>query len=121
MLTIRRLVAQVVIQLTNVLTLETMPELSPWSWHVGAWNHYRTALIILDEVSLNPNMTKADKIWTILDYIFLQPPGLTADEKSIAILSEAKGRLSVYRRLKKMKVPASLNSQVSKCENNNKR
>lgn len=111
-LTASSLIDQIIIQLTNVLTLETLPELSPWSWHVGAWNHYRTAIILLEEVSVHPDMQKADKIWRILDYIFLQPPGLTSDEKSIAILSQAKERLSVYSGLKKMKVPATLDVRV---------
>lgn len=113
MLIMTSLFDQIILQLTNVLALETLPELNPWAWHVNAWNHYRTAIILLEEVSVHPHMPKADKIWRILDYVFLQPPGLTPDEKSIAILSDAKERLCVYSRLKKMKVPGNLGPRAS--------
>lgn len=89
-----------------------MPELNPWSWQVNAWNHYRTAIILLEEISVHPDMPQSENIWRILDYVFLQPPGLTPDEKSIAILSEAKDRLSVYSRLKRMKFPINLVPRV---------
>lgn len=99
---------QVILHLTNVLALENLPELNPWSWSVNAWNHYRTSIILLEEVSVYPQMPKVDKIWRILDYVFLLPPGLTPDEKSITILSEARERLSIYGRLIRIKVPANL-------------
>lgn len=112
LLKIGRLFDQIIIQLSNVLTLETSPEFHPWSLYVGAWNHYRTAMILLEEVSVHPQMPEANKIWRILDYIFLQPPLLTADEKSIAILSTARERLTQYSRVKRMKVPGHVNPRV---------
>jgi hypothetical protein len=112
MLIFNSLIDQSIHQLSNIMVLETAVELQPWAWHVSAWNLYRSALVLLEEVSLHPDMPKRDKMWRILDYVFLQPPGLTPDQKSLDILTQGIERLSVYRNLKRMRVPAGPNFGV---------
>jgi len=107
-LTVSSLFDQIIIQLSHVLTLKTSPELHSRLWHVDAWNLYRSAIVLFKGVSVHPHIPKDDKMWRILDHIFLQTPGSTPDEKLIVILSQARERLSVYSRLKKMRVPANL-------------
>ncbi len=59
---------------------------------------------------MNPNMQRADEIWKIMDYVFLQPPGLSRDDKSIAILKEARDKIIQLSTRKRINVPNGSNN-----------
>lgn len=52
--------------LETAIALETIPELQPWSWYVGAYQQYHTAFLLLMEVYVYPHRKEVDRIVSTL-------------------------------------------------------
>ncbi|KAI9745166.1 MAG: hypothetical protein M1818_001444 [Claussenomyces sp. TS43310] len=97
------------------MALETMPELSLWSWNVGAYHQYHVAFLLLMDVYFYSNSSSkaADRIWPCLDYVF-QTDGvlLTRTEKARKVLEELHHKTTVYQQRRKMRAPLSMHKHL---------
>lgn len=94
------------------MLFETLPSVQPWSWFSGALQQYQTAILLLAEVFMYPMRREADRIWTVLDYVFEVPPNLGRDEKARLILTEIRDRMDAYRNARKPRPSVAMNRRV---------
>ncbi|TPX26062.1 hypothetical protein DIZ76_011521 [Coccidioides immitis] len=108
--------------LEDSIQLETSPDLRVWAWYHGALNQYHVALLLLMEIFASPMRREADRIWRCLDYVFETSslaPDLAneagsqdvfqqRDAKARLILTALRDRMTVYREMRKLKIPRSM-------------
>ena len=51
---------------------------------------------------------EADRIWSIIDYVFEPPAQLSRDEKARLILTELRDRMGFYRDARKLRAPTTM-------------
>ena len=90
------------------MLFETLPSLQAWSWFAGALQQYHTAFLLLAEVFTYPMRREADRIWTVLDYVFEVPSQLSRDQKARLILTEIRDRMDAYRNARKLRAPTTM-------------
>ncbi|KMU72766.1 hypothetical protein CISG_03200 [Coccidioides immitis RMSCC 3703] len=108
--------------LEDSIQLETSPDLRVWAWYHGALNQYHVALLLLMEIFASPMRREADRIWRCLDYVF-ETSSLAPDlaneagsqdvfqqrnAKARLILTALRDRMTVYREMRKLKIPRSM-------------
>ena len=90
--------------LENIVAYETDPQMQPWNWYRGAFNHqYHSAMMLLTEVYLYPMRKEAVRIWKCLDYVFEIPPHLPPKHKAELVLTALRDRMEVYHQLRKVR------------------
>ncbi|KAF2838616.1 hypothetical protein M501DRAFT_914560, partial [Patellaria atrata CBS 101060] len=92
----------------HAITIETSPFLRPWAWYGGALQQYHTAMLLLSELYASPVRPMEARVWKCLDYVFDLPPEWDYAEKSRYLLTELRDRTQVYRALRKLKAPTSM-------------
>ncbi|KAG4432206.1 hypothetical protein IFR05_012305 [Cadophora sp. M221] len=102
--------------LETAVALETIPDLRPWSWYVGAYQQYHTAFLLLMEIYVYPQRKEADRIWTCLDYIFETEASLPRREKGKKILMELQQKTAVYQSMRGMRAPVVMQKHVGQRE-----
>jgi len=96
------------ILLETAVALETLPELQPWKWFVGAYHQYHAAFLLLIDVFFYSNRKEADRIWNCLDYIFETDRSTTRDERARKILRELHEKTAIYQERRKMRAPSTM-------------
>ncbi|KUJ22253.1 uncharacterized protein LY89DRAFT_704043 [Mollisia scopiformis] len=100
----------------TAVALETLPEVKPWVWYVGAYQQYHTAFLLLMEVYVYPQRKEADRIWACLDYIFETNPAEPRRLKGKKILSELQQKTAVYQSMRGMRAPTVMEKHVGQRE-----
>ncbi|KAF2000396.1 hypothetical protein P154DRAFT_522586 [Amniculicola lignicola CBS 123094] len=98
-----------VLILEHSMLIETTPALSTWSWYVGAFHQYHTALLLLHELySKKRDPVVEARVWKCLDFCFDLPAGLNGGEKSRMILEELIERTRAFQAMRKVRVPKAM-------------
>ncbi|KAI9848020.1 MAG: hypothetical protein M1838_000666 [Thelocarpon superellum] len=100
-------------QVECAIQLDTEPALAPWAWYLGALQQYHSAFLLLNVVSLHPEMKQADRIWTVCDYVFEADPAQPREEKTRALLEGVRDRSFAYRTIRKMKTPTDMEQRLT--------
>ncbi|KAI6713687.1 fungal specific transcription factor domain-containing protein, partial [Diplocarpon mali] len=104
------------VTLETAVTLETRPELRPWSWYGGAYQQYHIAFLLLMEVYIYPQRKEAERIWNCLDYIFETDTTETRREKGKRILQELQRKTAVYQSMRGMRAPVTMDKHIGQRE-----
>ncbi|KAF2716888.1 hypothetical protein K431DRAFT_234376 [Polychaeton citri CBS 116435] len=100
------------IQMEKVITNETRPDMSVWSWYRGALHQYHGALLLLVEVYAYPMRKDAKRIWDCLDYVFDIPKQLSPKQKAELVITDLKERMEVYQHMRRLKATTKLEDRV---------
>jgi hypothetical protein len=89
--------------------IEQQPALSNWSWYVGALHQYHTALLILNELYVQPGPPALEqRAWRVLDFVFDLGPGMSNSEKTRAVLEELIHKMQVCASVKRWRAPKDM-------------
>ena len=90
------------------ITMERLPEFSKWVWYGGAYQQWHIAFLLLTLVDGSSNPGNAERIWNIIDYVFEPDQSWTSATKIRTIVTAVRDRTTVYRDLRRIRVPASM-------------
>jgi hypothetical protein len=91
------------------MVLESTPELSMWSWYVGALHQYHSSLLLLSEMyakERDPDMER--RVWRCVDWVFGLPAELSGVEKLRMVFGELVGRLEGYQAMRRVRAPVKM-------------
>ena len=81
------------------MAIETIPDLRPWRWYVGALHQHHYALAMLMEFHIRPWQEGAERAWKCLDWVFDVSPscrGLPEQRKAQLILTDIRNEMTKY-------------------------
>jgi hypothetical protein len=77
-------------------TLDTLPSLSSWAWYSTTYQQYHAVLLLLTELYRTPDLTRKDRMMTIIDHIFGHCYGVGVRERCSDLLWNVKENLEAF-------------------------
>ncbi|KAF2714962.1 hypothetical protein K504DRAFT_469309 [Pleomassaria siparia CBS 279.74] len=77
-------------------TLDTLPSLSSWAWYSTTYQQYHAVLLLLTELYRTPDLTRKDRMMTIIDHIFGHCYGVCVRERCSDLLWTVKENLEAF-------------------------
>jgi len=77
-------------------TLDTLPSLSSWAWYSTTYQQYHAVLLLLTELYRTPDLTRKDRMMTIIDHIFGHCYGVGVRERCSDLLWTVKENLEAF-------------------------
>ncbi|KAK5052484.1 hypothetical protein LTR84_002348 [Exophiala bonariae] len=90
------------------IAMESLPELSKWSWYGGAYQQWHIAFLLLTLIDRASETGFDERIWKVIDYVFEPDQSWSATTKARTIVTAIRDRTTVYRDLRRIRVPASM-------------
>jgi hypothetical protein len=102
-------ISTAVMVLEHSMTLEQTPALADWSWYIGAYHQYHTALLLISELYAKERQPDLEaRAWRCLDFVFDLPAALSGAEKTRMVLEELVGRTETYSAIRRVRAPAKM-------------
>jgi hypothetical protein len=77
-------------------TLDTLPSLSSWAWYSTTYQQYHAVLLLLTELYRTPDLSRKDRMMTIIDHIFGHCYGVGVRERCSDLLWTVKENLEAF-------------------------
>lgn len=90
------------------ISMETLPELSKWSWYGGAYQQWHIAFLLLTLIDRASDTGYNERIWKVIDYVFEPDMSWSPTTKTRTIVTAIRDRTTVYRDLRRIRIPASM-------------
>ena len=90
------------------IAMETLPELSKWNWYGGAYQQWHIAFLLLTLIDHASETGYGERIWKVIDYVFEPDQSWSATTKTRTIVTAIRDRTTVYRDLRRIRIPASM-------------
>ena len=94
------------------IAMECLPELSKWYWYSGSYQQWHIAFLLLTLIDQVPSLSAGERIMKIIEYVFEPDPSWPQSTKTRVIIEAIRDRSTVYRDLRKMRVPANMVSNL---------
>lgn len=77
-------------------TLDTLPSLSSWVWYSTTYQQYHAVLLLLTELYRTPDLSRKERMMTIIDHIFGHCYGVGVRERCSDLLWTVKENLEAF-------------------------
>jgi hypothetical protein len=100
-------------QVECAIIVETAPSLKSWSWNLGTFHQYHTAILLLSELYATPERYFEDRIWDCLDYVFELPANHTRREKARLVFQEIVQKSEYFHSLRRIRAPKTIDDELA--------